>query len=111
MTATARHGTATFAQTASRARRPSAHRGHPLVRDPKPLLWHHGIFEVSAPHDPTQPRHSAGEVLADKYRILRLIGRGGMAEVYAAHHELLHQTVAIKMLAPRPGSAERTSSP
>jgi tRNA A-37 threonylcarbamoyl transferase component Bud32 len=42
----------------------------------------------------------AGDVLAGKYRILRLIGRGGMAEVYAATHEILQQTVAIKILLP-----------
>ncbi|HEX8791564.1 MAG TPA: protein kinase [Polyangiaceae bacterium] len=41
-----------------------------------------------------------GTIVADKYRILRRIGSGGMAEVYAAHHEILHQTVAIKVLLP-----------
>jgi serine/threonine-protein kinase len=39
-------------------------------------------------------------VLAGKYRIQRRIGRGGMAEVYAATHEVLQQTVAIKILLP-----------
>jgi serine/threonine-protein kinase len=39
-------------------------------------------------------------VLAGKYRIERRIGRGGMAEVYAATHEVLQQTVAIKILLP-----------
>ncbi len=54
---------------------------------------------MTAPHDaPTLL--SPGSILASKYRILRLIGRGGMAEVYAAHHELLHQTVALKVLLP-----------
>jgi serine/threonine-protein kinase len=46
----------------------------------------------------------AGEVLADKYRIERMIGRGGMAEVYAAYHEILHQTVAVKVLLPEVAS-------
>ncbi len=41
-----------------------------------------------------------GALLAGKYRVLRLIGRGGMAEVYAATHEVLQQTVAIKILLP-----------
>jgi serine/threonine-protein kinase len=41
-----------------------------------------------------------GVLLAGKYRVQRLIGRGGMAEVYAATHEVLQQTVAIKILLP-----------
>jgi len=41
-----------------------------------------------------------GVLLAGKYRVQRIIGRGGMAEVYAATHEVLQQTVAIKILLP-----------
>jgi serine/threonine-protein kinase len=41
-----------------------------------------------------------GDLLAQKYRVLRTIGRGGMGIVFAATHELLHQTVAIKLLVP-----------
>ena len=41
-----------------------------------------------------------GVLLAGKYRVERIIGRGGMAEVYAATHEILQQTVAIKILLP-----------
>jgi serine/threonine-protein kinase len=41
---------------------------------------------------------SQGELLAGKYRIERLLGSGGMGTVYAAHHELLYQRVAIKLL-------------
>ena len=59
--------------------------------------------------DPNAPMYDPGEVLADKYRILRLIGRGGMAEVYAAHHEILHRTVAVKMLLPTVASSEAAS--
>lgn len=43
---------------------------------------------------------SPGDVIARKYRIERMIGRGGMGAVYEATHELLHQTVALKILLP-----------
>jgi|GEM_PF-1444962 len=39
-----------------------------------------------------------GAVLAGKYRIERLLGKGGMGAVFLAHHELLYQHVAIKLL-------------
>lgn len=39
-----------------------------------------------------------GELLGGKFRIERLVGRGGMGAVFAARHELLGQRVAIKML-------------
>src|SRR5216684_1290277 len=41
-----------------------------------------------------------GKVIAGKYRIDRLLGRGGMGEVVAAEHLQLGQTVAIKFLHP-----------
>ena len=41
-----------------------------------------------------------GDLVAGKYRIVRAIGRGGMGVVFAATHELLHQTVALKLLLP-----------
>ena len=34
----------------------------------------------------------------DKYRIIRLLGRGGMAEVYLAEHLLLKQQCALKLM-------------
>ena len=39
-----------------------------------------------------------GDVLAGKYRVERLIGRGGMGAVFAAQHMLLNQRVAVKLL-------------
>lgn len=40
----------------------------------------------------------AGTVLEQKYRILSVIGRGGMATVYHARHATLQEDVAIKVL-------------
>jgi serine/threonine protein kinase len=39
-----------------------------------------------------------GEVIAEKYRIERLIGAGGMGVVVAAKHLLLNRTVALKFM-------------
>ena len=35
-----------------------------------------------------------------KYKIIRLIGEGGMASVYEAEHEILGTKVAIKVINP-----------
>ncbi len=47
-----------------------------------------------------------GTTLADKYRLLRLIGVGGMGIVYEALHAFTHRRVAIKLI-----RAEFTTSP
>jgi len=41
-----------------------------------------------------------GEVLAGKYRVDRILGKGGMGIVVAAHHLQLDQIVALKFLRP-----------
>jgi len=41
-----------------------------------------------------------GEIFAEKYRIERVLGVGGMGVVLAAHHIHLEETVAIKLLLP-----------
>ena len=43
-------------------------------------------------------RPAVGDVIGGKYRIVRLIGDGGMGTVYEAHHEFLETTVALKFL-------------
>ncbi len=44
---------------------------------------------------------SEERVLADRYELGRLIGRGGMAEVYAARDRVLDREVAVKLLRER----------
>src|SRR5690348_4848517 len=39
-----------------------------------------------------------GDLLASKYRVARVLGEGGMGVVVEAHHELLDQRVAVKLL-------------
>ena len=42
----------------------------------------------------------SGSLVASRYRVQRLIGEGGMGEVYLVIDEELHQTVALKTLRP-----------
>ena len=39
-----------------------------------------------------------GQVVAKKYELVRLLGRGSMGEVWSAHHQALREQVALKVL-------------
>lgn len=60
------------------------------------MVGDHPLPSITGSRDPL-----IGTLIAERYRILQLVGRGGMGVVYKARHEMMERTVAIKMLLPQ----------
>jgi hypothetical protein len=52
---------------------------------------------------PTQPTLASQRLIADRYRLGRVIGRGSMGVVWLAYDEVLHRPVAVKEVQLPPG--------
>src|SRR4051812_34957813 len=56
------------------------------------------VLPAARPAAPVGGRFHAGLSIAGRYRLERYLARGGMAEVWAAQHEGLRSSVAIKFV-------------
>src|SRR5262249_17934573 len=72
----------------------------------------YGILDETLPlHRRDEPSLPPGSLLADQFRVVLFLGRGGMGEVYRARHEALGEDVALKIISREiagiPGIVER----
>jgi serine/threonine protein kinase len=61
----------------------------------------------TAPGPVRPPTLQTGTLLAERYRIEKLVGKGGMGAVFSAHDELADRMVAVKLVGGRRTEIER----
>jgi serine/threonine protein kinase len=93
-----------------RSRGPRAFKTHPLVPTGVQTLaagaGPAGTSVAAARRDSARVRAvmamnppDVDDIIAGKYQLLRILGRGSMGEVWLAHHRTLRESVAIKLMA------------
>jgi eukaryotic-like serine/threonine-protein kinase len=63
------------------------------------------VSDVARP--PERTRYLPGEIIENKYRLVRALGEGGMGMVWIAHNVVLDVQVAIKLIRLELGSSQR----
>lgn len=61
---------------------------------------------VAAPNLAPNKAYRAGELIGQKYRLIELLGQGGMGAVWRAHNETLDVDVAIKLIRAKPDAPD-----
>ena len=70
------------------------------------FIWSPGQREGTHREGHPVNRLTPGLVLGDRYRLEGRIASGGMADVWAAHDQVLQRMVALKVMRPDPGHEE-----
>jgi serine/threonine-protein kinase len=72
--------------------------GHPIVApDHTPLAEETPATAPAIAENGGRGRFVAGDVLAERYRVIDMLGSGGTGEVYRVHDTTLNQQVALKL--------------
>ncbi|MBM4373171.1 MAG: serine/threonine protein kinase, partial [Deltaproteobacteria bacterium] len=79
---------------------PSATQGAPPASSAPDAAPTEAELVVLEKVQPKGRRSLVGQVLEEKYKVVRLLGQGGMGEVYEATHRYLEKRVALKVLLP-----------
>ncbi|MBK8257815.1 MAG: serine/threonine protein kinase [Polyangiaceae bacterium] len=88
---------------------PSAVAAEPPASAPRAAIPPPALDAVETTSDAGPPPYGAGSIIADKYKLINVIGRGGMGAVWVAHNTALDVDVAVKLMRRDRASPEATA--